>query len=268
MEKDAVIIVIIAGTFILVLVACFTLSVVFAFQKRYYKHQQEINSMKEKLKQELYKTQLEIKEQTMKNISQEIHDNIGQVLSLANMQLTAIELNDNSHATNKIDKAMELVSKAINDLRNLSKSLQGDNIVKAGLIKSVKTDLELIEKTGKYTTSMHVTGDAAKIDPSKEIIAFRIVQEALNNVIKHARASRINVALAYTETVLIISVSDNGRGFAEADTDLNEDFGAGLQNMRNRAALIQGRLRIESSASRGTTVLLSVPVNDQKKQTP
>src|SRR5205085_11792142 len=129
------IVTILAGTLILILVAGFTVSILFVYQKKFYKHLQEINAIKENYNQEILKTQLEIKEQTLQNISQEIHDNIGQVLSLANLQLTAIELPANTFAMNKIDKSMELVSKAIHDLRDLSKSMNAENIIRTGVAK-------------------------------------------------------------------------------------------------------------------------------------
>lgn len=265
MDNKDTIALIIVGTVILMLAASFTLSVVFAYQKKYYKHLQEINTIKETYEQELFKTQLEIKEHTLKNISQEIHDNIGQVLSLANMQLTAIELSDNPYATGKIDKSMELVSKAINDLRNLSKTLDAENIVKIGLVKSIEVDLELIEKSGKFTTSLQILGEEKRIDPSKEIITYRIIQEALNNIIKHSKASVISIILNYVETVLSVSISDNGKGFVTSGIGSNVELGAGIQNMINRAQLIKASLHIDSEPSMGTTVLLSIPFGDSNK---
>ncbi|MBE7172594.1 MAG: hypothetical protein INR73_18590 [Williamsia sp.] len=256
---NTVVIVIIGGTLILMLVASFTLSVVFAYQKKYYKHLQEINAIKENFQQELFKTQLEIKEQTLQNISQEIHDNIGQVLSLANMQLTAIELINNRYATHKIDKAMELVSKAIHDLRNLSKSLSADSMAKLGLIQSVNLDLGLIERTGKLGTSLQVTGAEVRIDPAKEIIVYRIIQEAINNIIKHAKASQISIVMNYSPQELEVRIADNGKGFTRKDKVTIHESGTGLQNMMNRAQLIRGSLHIESDPAQGTTVLLIIP---------
>ena len=122
------VVIIVAGSILLVLMANFLIYLLFASQRRYSRHMQEMNSMREKHEKELLKTQLEIKEQTMKNISQEIHDNIGQVLSLANLQLTAIELDDNPYATGKIEKPMQLASKVITDLCDLSKTLNPENI--------------------------------------------------------------------------------------------------------------------------------------------
>lgn len=230
-----------------------------AYQKRYYRHVQEMNKMKETYEQELLKTQLEIKEQTMQNISQEIHDNIGQVLSLANLQLTAIELNEDTFASNKINKSMELISQAINDLRDLSKTLNAENIVKTGLKAAIKYDLELIERSGMFTTSLQVSGDEKKFDDSKETIAYRIVQEALNNILKHARASHILIRLIYMEDALSICISDDGKGFDNSRIQPDTGHGSGLKNMISRAQLIHGSIIIQSEISKGTRIELSVP---------
>lgn len=249
---------IIVGSIILVLLANFVIFVLFAYQKRHNKHIQEINSIKEKYDKEILKTQLEIKEQTMQNISQEIHDNIGQVLSLANLQLTAIELPGNPYATEKIEKSMELVSKVITDLRDLSRTLSSENIARTGLSEAVRFDLELMERSGVFTTSFEVSGKEKRLDASKEIIIYRIVQQALNNILKHAKATYITVALNYEEDRLLVSIKDNGSGFDTAIIQSNNNQGAGLRNMIHRARLIQAIIHFESAPGKGTNVLLSI----------
>jgi two-component system NarL family sensor kinase len=261
MQSDAIV-TIFAGTFILILVAGFTVSILFLYQKKYYKHLQEINAMKENYEQEILKTQLEIKEQTLQNISQEIHDNIGQVLSLANLQLTAIELPANTFAMNKIEKSMELVSKAIHDLRDLSKTMNAENIIKSGLPKCIEADLELIQRTGKFSTSIEVCGTDKRINSSKEIIIYRIVQEAMNNIVKHSKASSIQIQLNYDNKKLLVNITDNGGGFSTEEAVGTAENGSGLKNMQNRARLIQGNLYINSNHTKGTTVSLQVPFED------
>lgn len=251
-------VIIIVGSVILVLLTNFVIVVLFKYQKKHNEHIQEINSIKEKYEKEILKTQLEIKEQTMQNISQEIHDNIGQVLSLANLQLTAIELPGNSYATGKIEKSMELVSKVITDLRDLSKTLNPDNIARTGLIQAIRFDLELMERSGVFTTSFEVAGKEKRLDASKEIVIYRIIQQALNNILKHAKATYITVALNYEEDRLSVSIKDDGNGFDTAIIQSINNQGAGLRNMIHRARLIQAIIHFESAPGKGTNVLLSI----------
>ncbi|HZH95163.1 MAG TPA: ATP-binding protein [Flavisolibacter sp.] len=251
---------IIVGSIILVLLANFVVFILFSYQKKHYRQIQEINSIREKYDKEILKTELEIKEQTMQNISQEIHDNIGQVLSLANLQLTSIELPGNSYATGKIDKSMELISKVITDLRDLSKTLNPENIARAGLKEAVRFDLELMERSGVFTTLFEVAGKEKRLDVSKETIIYRIVQQALNNILKHAKATSIEITLNYSEDHLSVSIKDNGLGFDTAIIEADNSQGAGLRNMIHRAKLIQATIEFKSVRAEGTTVLLHVPM--------
>ena len=259
--NENILMIIIAGSFILVLFANFLIYLLFASQRRYSRHIQEMNVMREKYERELLQTQLEIKEQTMKNISQEIHDNIGQVLSLANLQLTAIELENNPYATGKIEKSMRLVSKVITDLRDLSKTLNPENIARTGLIQAIRFDLELMERSGVFTTELEVSGKEKRLDASTETILYRIVQQALNNTLRHARASAVQVSLHFQENCLQVVLRDNGSGFDTAILQSGSNEGAGLRNMIHRAGLIKTDIRFESHAGGGTTIRLSVPVS-------
>src|SRR5690606_6033411 len=122
-------------------------------------------------------TQLEIQEQTLKNISQEIHDNIGQALTLAKLNLNAVMAED-TQLQEKILNSKELVSKAITDLRDLSHSLDTDYVLEMGLQRSIEYELELIRKTGIVRTDLHVEGNLQRLERQKELILFRIVQES------------------------------------------------------------------------------------------
>jgi two-component system, NarL family, sensor kinase len=137
--------------------------------------------------------------------------------------------------------------------------------VKTGLTRSIEYDLELIERSGKFTTSISVSGQERRIGSSKEIITYRIIQEALNNIIKHSKGSGIKIILNFDQKVLSVNISDNGRGFVKGGNDRDMENGAGLQNMQVRAQLIHGSLHIESRPEAGTTVFLNIPIEDSKK---
>src|SRR5215203_7154622 len=150
--------------------------------------------------QTLLQTQLEIQEQTLKNISQEIHDNIGQALSLAKLNLNTIPATNDEVLQQKILNSKELVSKAIVDLRDLSRSLDTDYVQEMGLQRAIEYELEMIKKTGTVETSMIVEGSLFRLEKQKELILFRIVQETFNNILKHAGAKNINVNINYGVT--------------------------------------------------------------------
>lgn len=206
--------------------------------------------MKTQFLQELLQTQLEIQEQTLKTISEEIHDNVGQVLSLAKLNLNTFE----SHPEQKLQDTKQLISKAINDLRNLSRSMHGDRIAELGLQQSLADELQILENSGEFKTSMKITGETYKLPPQNEMVLFRIVQEALNNAIKHAKAKNINLLLDYKPRLFTLTIADDGDGF---DSDLVKN-GIGLKSMRNRALLIGGSCNLQSSPGNGTSVTIEL----------
>lgn len=263
-SNNADIYVMIVGiTIVLLILAVFIVSFLFIYKNRQIRYKAEMESVKEKYNQEILKTQLEIKEQTLKNISEEIHDNVGQVLSLVVLSLSAIELEDRSKATVKIEQTTKLVEKAVADLRNLSKKLDSENIASMGLATIIRFEMDLLEKTGVYKTSLVVSGQEKRLNGEKEIVLYRIVQESLNNIIKHAMANFIKIGLSFSDSQLNIEIGDNGKGFE--NTGLNEKSiyanGAGIKNMKRRANLIGGTFNISSVPSRGTIISLTIPYN-------
>jgi signal transduction histidine kinase len=230
------------------------------YQIRRLLHLQEKQALQVKFQQELLQTQLEIQEQTLKNVSQEIHDNIGQTLSLAKLNLNTIDPHNAGQAQEKIGNTQELVSKAIKDLRTLSKTLHTDSILSTGLRRAIELELDLIDKAKVFQTELKVTGSPARLDPKKELILFRIVQEAMNNIIKHSKANTIDVQMAYGEKELVLSVADNGCGFNQTTNSNNPDTGSGLRNMQSRAELIGGCFAMASDTS-GTRINITVPIN-------
>lgn len=205
--------------------------------------------------QALLQTQLEIQEQTLRTISQEIHDNVGQVLSLAKLNLNTLDLNTGSSKEEKITRSIQLVSKAINDLRDLSRSLNGDKIADLGLQDAIDNELKIIQNTGLMETALMIEGTPYLLQSQQEIVIFRIVQESLNNSVKHSKAKNINILIEYQPSHCNITIADNGDGF---DADLLEatQTGIGLKNMQGRANLINAYFSIESAPGKGTKVFI------------
>src|SRR5579863_6152016 len=249
-----IIVFLLAGFFILVLVAY--------INQRKKKHIDEKKTMQLNFQQELLRTQLEIQEQTLKNISQEIHDNIGQVLSLAKLNLATIDVSKALRLQEKIDESKNLVGKVIQDLRDLAKSLNTDYVVQMGLARSIEYELELINKTELFKTSFRISGSVIRMEKQNELVIFRIVQETLNNIIKHSGATEITVLLVYSPEIFELSIMDNGQGFnLEASPEkYRGSSGLGIKNMQNRAELIQAHFTISSDSGRGTFTKLTLPL--------
>lgn len=208
--------------------------------------------IKEEFKQTLLNTQLEIQEQTLTHISREIHDNIGQVLSLARLQLHSLTPQSSEEDINYTDNLLE---KAITDLRGLSHSLNTNSIKENGFSASVIKILDQFEKTGKFKTSF---SDEVNFTISDDhgIILFRIIQEVLNNVVKHARATEINITIKNIQGKSAINISDNGIGF-NTETLNSPESGIGIRNISERAMIIGAKLSLISQKNNGTTVRIT-----------
>lgn len=246
-----------AGTLVILILASFGIIFTIIHKKKQQSNKKEKQLMKTQFQQELLQTQLEIQEQTFKNISQEIHDNVGQVLSLVKLNLNTFQSTENEYNQNKINNTKQLVSKAINDLRDLSRSLHGDMIAEQGLKDSIINEVKILQNTGEYEAECKVNGTVYKLESPKEMVLFRIVQEAMNNSIKHAKAKKISIEMDYEPALFSISVKDDGAGFDAAALN-RQTIGIGLKSMQNRAAMIGGNLSIRSTEGGGTTIKILI----------
>ncbi|SJZ58601.1 Histidine kinase [Sediminibacterium ginsengisoli] len=252
-QEDILITIVIASVF-LVLIGFFLLLTVFVFLRRQRKFQQEKDEMKNKFDQTILKTQLEIQEQTFTHISREIHDNIGQILSLVRLNLSTF-----SPATpeDKFEHTDQLLGKAIKDLRDLSHSLQTNRIHDIGIIESIRQLMITLEKTGRYKTSLKIADTFTGIDKDTDLILFRMIQEIVNNILKHAGASSIDMEISGDQHDAVVRVSDNGSGF-DTEKLKNAGMGIGLQNIFSRAKMIHASVDIKSAPGMGTAIILHI----------
>ena len=244
---------------LLFIVASGIIVFILVYQKKQLQYLGEKKQLKADYEKETLESRLEIQEQAMKSIAQEVHDNIGQVLTVAKLNLTMIDI----HAPElilqeRLNNISELLHKAIHDLRDLSKSLHSDVIAEQGLLKAIQNEVDMLKKTGAYTITLDIEGDYYHLPQQKELILFRVFQEIINNIIKHANASVIDVRLAFQSQQFVLCVKDNGIGF-----DINNiqtGSGIGLRNIINRTQIIGASYFIDSQAMKNTTIKIELPV--------
>ena len=256
-QMEKIIIIIVAVTALILFFGFIIILYALAYQKRKNRYFKEKQEMETKFQAAILETQIEIQEQTLKNIAQEIHDNIGQVLILAKLNLNTFPPITDTDTASKVNDTKQLVSKAINDLRDLSRSLHGEKITELGLQESIVNELRILQNTGLYQTRLHLSGSKYRMPPQKEMVLFRIVQESVNNAIKHAHAKNIEISLLYEPSVFRLVVADDGNGFDESLLK-GTDTGIGLKNMKNRAVLIGGTFSINSSPGNGASIKVEI----------
>jgi signal transduction histidine kinase len=255
----------IVGTVILIFLGIFIISFLLLYSSRHNKFVLEKKQLQIQFQQTLLESQLEIQEQTVNVVSQEIHDNIGQVLSLVKLNIGTIDICQPETAQVKINDSRDLVGKVIQDLRNLARSMSTTYITEMGLLRSVEYEVEMIRKSGAFLPLLHVEGQVIKINSQQELIVFRILQELINNIIKHAAAKKVDIRIVFTEELLNITVIDNGKGFDTTQLTYTgiSAFGLGLRNMKNRAQLIGADFSITSIPGTGTTANIRLPLSTE-----
>ncbi len=250
---------IIGGTILIIILVSGIIIFLFAFTKRNWKFKNEKERMQNQFSQSLLETQIEIQEQTLKTISQEIHDNVGQVLSLAKLNLNTINLVEGEEKEQKISGSISLLTKAIGDLRELSRSIHGDKIADLGFKNALINEIKIIKNTGQLNAELHVSGEHVPLQKQQETVMFRIVQEAMNNALKHSQAKNLYVFIEYLPNTFQMKITDDGKGFeTEKLTELTS--GIGLRNMRDRTKLIGAKFSIDSIPGSGTSLTVSLPL--------
>jgi two-component system NarL family sensor kinase len=254
--QEEVVMFAIIGIIVFLVVISLMVFILLFYQKKRFQHKQQMATKKKEYANQLLQSQLEIQEQIFTSISNEIHDNVGQVLSLAQVQLSIIDQKD------FLDKALlaetkESVSKAMTDLRDIAKSLSSDRVQVSSLTEITGYELQRINNSGIMLTSQSIEGTEREMQEQKKLILFRIIQEVLQNILKHSKAKNIDVTFRYSDDQLMIAIADNGTGF---DTALIEKKdGLGLRNVVNRAALIGGKTTIQSTINEGTYITIISP---------
>ncbi|MDB4926395.1 ATP-binding protein [Mucilaginibacter sp.] len=250
---------ILIATLIFLLAPVFIILYVLVYNRRKIKHIEEKEQMKLAFDAEIVKTQLEVQEQTMQNIGADLHDNIGQLLSLSSLTLNSIQLDDLEKAQQKIDAAIDLTGRSIKEMRLLGKLLQGDQLLGVGLSEAICHEINWIEKSGKYQVNyLHEGEEPPNSSLDKDLIIFRILQEVMNNIIKHSFATQINIKLAYIGQQMQLHIHDNGVGF-NAGNPQATNMGMGLQNMNKRAHIVGGEVIIRSQKNEGTHISVIIP---------
>jgi signal transduction histidine kinase len=254
-QNKELIVVIVAGTIMLLLLGIFIISFLFFYQRRHDLNVDEQENLQSAFRQELLKAQNEIQEQTLTYVSREIHDNITQVLSFVKLNLAMTGTLSEFERAQKVDESRKLIAQAIGDLRDLSKSLSFEHIIKLGLLKTIEIEAERINKSGIVNIAFGVNGETYPLGDQRELVLFRIFQEAVNNSLKHSGANLLKISLQYSEQIFILTIEDDGAGFL--NNDLQKE-GSGLKNMQSRATLIGAVLTINSDMGKGCCIKITI----------
>ncbi len=260
-EKATLITFISVIVLIIILMVCLG-AIVRLYQKKQHAFKRELEEMRSRYEQEFLKSKIELQEQTLEHISFEIHDNIGQFISLAKLHINTIDARADPVVSDKVCTAVGLLTCALDDLRNITRGLSLEHIRAGGLERAIASQVSQVEKTGRFAATFDVKGNYNFLEEQKEIILFRIFQEALNNIIRHSHASSMSVLLDAASEDVTLEITDNGVGFEMSwlfeDGEMKAKTG-GLSHMIARARVIDAEIKILSAKGAGTSVRITVP---------
>lgn len=240
---------------IAVLVIITTLVIVFfvVFLKRKNKLILDKIKQQQAFEEEIVQAQTEIQEQTLKNIGWELHDNVGQLLSFATMQLSILKMQLSDDIKEKFKDTSDALRESLSEVRSLSKTLNNEVVLNIGFEKSVSNELDRLKRLKFASAKKYTKGEKRLFANRKhEIVLFRIIQEFLSNSVKYSEAENLSIDLEYKPESLVVTAKDDGKGFDIATVEK----GSGLLNMKSRAKLINADFKLNSSVGNGVEMIL------------
>ena len=235
------------GFILMLLMASFIVIMVIVHRQKQLQNQQKLAAVKAEYEKTIINAEKEIRENTLTQVGGELHDNIGQLLSLAKMNLSSTK-------PEKVSEGKTMINQIIKEVRALSKSLNLDWVESITLEDIIQNELGRLESAGFCKTQFSKHGVEARLDKDKKIILIRTIQECLNNAIKHAKPEIISFHMEIKLGQLEISIKDDGLGF---DTTQVSN-GSGLNNLKIRMQTIGGNFDIKSKSGEGTEIKISL----------
>jgi PAS domain S-box-containing protein len=205
-------------------------------------------------------------EEERRNIARELHDGLGQLLTAAHLNLDLVEQNmqkDPERARDDIRRAKELITTTIREVRNISQNLRPAVLDDFGLVPAIRNLCDEFRRTGTLNVQFSEYEMLDHYSPGIEIVVFRVCQEALNNIIRHAGASEASIDLYNRESHILVVIQDNGQGFDPARIS-QSGSGSGLINIKERVELLGGGIQIESRINEGTEIIIEIPLKQRE----
>lgn len=253
MDFSQIDLIIILSTFIILMVVLMMVTIYGVFIKK--KSELILN---QKIKQttfdqELANSLIEIKEQTLNHIGQELHDDLGQKLSVARLMTNKMTYSTDAERKEINTEINVLLGECIQDIRNLSKVFITQQVKHFGFVESLEREIFRIQRLRLMEVDYKINNPDIEICPDHALILFRIIQECINNVIKHSKSKWMQFLVQDEKNQLILQLNDKGIGFISK----NKEDGSGLRNISSRAKIINADVQVTSDENHGTKILIT-----------
>ena len=245
-------IIVLAIAILFVIVTSFLL-----YNRNKLKQREEMSSALLKQEQLRNRAIIITQENERKRIAEELHDGIGQMLSAVKLNVAALETNL-KEKTPQFSNAVQLIDESCKEIRAISHNMMPGILIKAGLVPAVKEFVDKINSSGKIRIAVEAEDSKVRLGDTIEVNFFRIIQELINNIIKYAEATQVQVSISMEENILSIMIEDNGKGF-DKET-LKTSAGNGWNNITSRLNLLHGKIEIDSQPGKGTVIFIESPL--------
>lgn len=251
---EEIVLVYIIGTFAMVLLAGAIFFFFVTYQKRLLKKELEINRIKAEQQEQILKNVVLAQEKERKRIAQDLHDEVGAMLSVVKMNVGRIENKSTDEIPQKLAHETKIfLGDVITQVRRISRALMPPSLEKLGLSFALDELVNWINKSDAVRVEIDKSGEPYRLDKKKELAVFRIVQELVNNALKHSKADVIAIKMRFTSNYMAVSIADNGIGFEPNEL---KSTGLGLKNLENRAEMIGAEYKMKSFPGKGTYAIL------------
>ena len=236
----------ILATLVLLLFTGLAVLMIVTVHTRRTRHRAELAEIKLTHDREVMDAEREAQRQTLQEVGRELHDNLGQLLTVVQMGLYA-ELEDDGKKQ-RVHEAVNTLEVSIEEVRRMGRSLNSDMWESRTFTEAITSEAERIERMGLARVHLQLQGEPPDLKPDAKTILFRVFQEVVNNALKHARADTIEVSLHDGEHPTL-TITDNGTGFTEDAIKT----GSGTVNIRRRCEMIGFRAELSTAPGQGTT---------------
>lgn len=230
------------------------------YRRSQWKQEAKMRAAVLKQQEEATKAVIEAEEAERQRIAKDLHDGVGQMMSAAKMNLSAYESNvlfKNEEEKQSFEKIIELVDESCKEVRAVSHNMMPNALLKNSLASAIREFIDKLDHN-KLQVHLYTEGLEERLDANVETVLYRVIQECVNNVIKHAEANTLDISVIRETNEITATIEDNGKGF---DTSDKETFdGIGLKNIRTRVEYLKGIVDFDSSPGKGTLVALHVPL--------
>lgn len=227
-------------------------------------HEMEVDKMKQEHRISTLSAMLEGQEQERTRLARDLHDGLGGLLSGVKIQLSGLTpMVQETRQQAIVGKTLQHLDNAVDELRRIAKSMMPEVLLSYGLGEAAKEYCNGLQKSG-IPVACQVFKYRNDMDPARQVTLYRIMQELVNNAVKHAEASHILVQLQQGGDRIFLTVEDDGRGFDKMQMDNLQ--GAGLANIQSRVEMLQGRMEVHSASGTGTSFTIECSINNNTVQ--